>query len=372
MAEREENREKLAALCRRFGFPGELTEVRPLSGGHINTTCAVTLAQGGAVRRLVLQRINGAVFRDPAGLMANVGLVTGHIRERGGTFVLPWYPGPAGAPCVRLDREVWRACDYVENARTFGAEEADEELLERAGAAYGRFLRALKDLDPARLTETVPRFHDTACRLEECLAAAAADPLGRGAGAAAELALLRAARPFAADFSRRRDHLPLRVTHNDAKLENLLFHRDARQVLAVIDLDTCMPGRVCYDFGDLVRSGAWRSGGAGRRLDPARFRACARGFLGETADLLTGAEARSLAPGAAAVTLELAARFLGDYLTGDRYFPPEYPGHNLDRARRQLALYRDMRSRLAEMEGMVRACLAEFSSAPPSPPDRPR
>ena len=172
-----------------------------------------------------------------------------------------------------------------------------------------------------------------------------------------EIALIRENAAFGSSLGAkiRTGELPLRVTHNDTKTNNVLFDRDTREPLVVIDLDTCMPGLICHDFGDSVRFAACakaegRSGGL--RLDLPLFHAYADGYLSEMRGLLTDAEIRSLPEGAAVITLELAVRYLGDYLTGDKYFRGGRPGQNLDRARAQLSLFEDMMKHMEDMHAV--------------------
>ena len=365
----EEVKDKLADICRRFCLPGELTAWRRLSGGNINLTYAVTLSAGQGPRTYLVQRVNGYVFRDPVGLMKNIDRVTRHLMdqeetgERLGT--LRYYRTASGENYVMLDQgetaEIWRVCDFIVNTVTFEAGEGEAQVLRGAGKGFGGFLRRLRELDPSELAETIPHFHDTAYRLREFFRIVEEDPLGRAKDVEREITVIRGGRELAGRLSARREQgeLPVRVTHNDTKTSNILFDRETLEPLAVIDLDTCMPGLVCYDFGDLVRFAACRAEKEGGfRLDPDRFRACSEGFLSETADFLTGAEIDALPVGAAAVTLELASRFLGDYLVGDLYFRTEYPTHNLDRARRQLELYQDMLLCMEEMKRIIDSVLA--------------
>ena len=358
--------EKLAYVCAAFRLPGRLAGYLRMEGGKINTSYAVTLRAGEANRRYFIQQVNRYVFRDPVSVMENIRRITGHLLAQD-CETLSFHTTAEGKNYLLLgegEGELWRATDFIEDAVSFRTGDRNSLLLERAGQAFGSFLRQLRDFDISQLTETIPRFHDTELRLKELFRAAEEAPLERAGDAEEEIALVRASRDFAGSLGRlhRRGELPLRVTHNDTKLSNVLFNRDTLEPLAVVDLDTCMPGLVCHDFGDAVRSAAWRpekSGPpetSGPRLDLSLFRAYTEGFLGETADFLTDAELASLAPGAAVITLELAARFLTDYLTGDRYFRAGYPGQNLDRARAQLALFQDMMRKMETMEEVVRRC----------------
>lgn len=361
-------RRTLACLCRRFCLPFERLGYRQIPNGHIHETYALTLSTGREVRQFLAQKVNRFVFGDPVGMMRNIDLITQHIRskevapERRG--VLRYCHTPEGNSYVILgegeNAAFWRICNFIEDAVTFASGEGTPTALRMAGKAFGRFHRQLLDFNPSLLTETIPHFHDTAYRLKEFLRVAERDPMDRGKNAAREIAVIRENLTFADALCRQIENgvLPLRVTHNDAKTDNVLFDRHTLEPLAVIDLDTCMPGLVCYDFGDTIRFAACKGGengtdGLGLRLDLELFRACTEGYLSEMGAFLTTAELDSLAIGAAAVTLELAARFLIDYLTGDLYFRTAYPEHNLTRARSQLALFQDMTLRMEEMRAIV-------------------
>ena len=355
----EENllfQEKLAYICAAFRLPGRLTHYRRLDGGKINASFVVTLRAGEADRRYFIQQVNRYVFRDPVSVMENICRITEYLMAQD-CETLRFYTTAEGRGYLLLGEgeEFWRATDFIEDAVSFQTADGNSLLLERAGQAFGSFLRQLWDFDVSQLTETIPRFHDTEFRLKELFRAAEEAPLERSRDAEEEIALVRANRD-SADMLRRCGALPLRVTHNDTKLSNILFCRETLEPLAVVDLDTCMPGLICHDFGDTVRSAARRTETPSPRLDLSLFRAYTEGFLGETAGFLTEAELASLAPGAAVITLELAARFLTDHLAGDRYFRTEYPGQNLDRAREQLALFQDMTRKMETMEEIVWIC----------------
>jgi len=364
MAEAASIGEKLAAICKQFRLPGELVHWERLTGGKINATYRVDLRQGGELRRYLVQGVNKYVFPDPAAMMENVCRVTRHLRSKapkdGRPGSLRYYPTAQGDGCLFSSRdgeaEFWRVCDFLANTVTMGPAEQTPRTLTMLGRAFGAFTRQLLDLDPAGMAETIPRFHDTPYRLEVLARAAAEDPLGRAKEAGPELRLILDRRDRAGTLRRQlaQGRLPLRVTHNDTKPANVLLDRDTLEPAAVIDLDTCMPGLTAYDFGDSIRSGACRRETGGRRLDLDLVRAYAEGYLGETAGLLTPAEEDALADGAAVVTLELAARYLTDHLTGDRYFSAHYPGHNLDRAREQLGLFREMEDHGEELRAVIR------------------
>ena len=368
-----QTRETLTMVCRQFGLPGELIGFQRIPTGRINATFCAMCSDGNGVHRFLIQRVNPHVFQDPVAVMENIRVITEHLRQGelgpSSRECLQYYETVEGKNYILLDGALWRVRDYLENTVSVNAAEGDVRLLRRAGAAFGRFSRRLLDLDPRRLTETIPGFHDTNHRLRTLFQSSVEDPVGRTKTAEREMAVFQANRTLAETLCRQLQWggLPLRVTHNDTKTDNVLFDRDTLEPVAVIDLDTCMPGLICYDFGDLVRSGASVGEGTEKWLDLNRFQACAEGYLSETAGFLTGREISSLVPGAMAVTLELAARFLSDYLVGDRYFRAEHPIHNLLRARGQLALFHDMKAHEEEMKEILRACKAKACSEKPIP-----
>ena len=365
-------KDTLISICRRFQLSGDLTECRLITRGNINTSWYVELREGNKVGQYLVQKINGHVFPDPAGVMANIDRITRHLSEKEKGVpqhrVLHFHHTEEGANYLVLGEGEtagsWRLCDYIGNSVTFDAGKGGLPVLRSAGKAFGRFTRQLLDFDPLLLTETIPHFHDTPYRLRSLLDAVENDPLGRAKNAEEEIGIVRENLDFAGTLQGKLDRgeLPLRVTHNDTKTNNVLFHRDSLEPLAVIDLDTCMPGLVCHDFGDMIRFAACAADTADpsrRKLDRSRFRACAEGYLSETRDFLTSAELDSLATGAAVITLELASRFLTDYLTGDNYFRIDHPEHNLIRARGQLSLFQDMMAKMEEM----REIISQLSSA---------
>ena len=378
MNEKAASKEKLTSICRLFRIDGDILVYRWIPAGHINTAYYVAVYNGKEVTQLLVQKINTYVFREPVGMMRNIERITEYIRssertmekrrrlhfrhtaERKNYLVLK-NGVPAGDDVDFQDESVefWRVYNYIECSTSFETAGGDPEVLRMSGKAFGRFNKQLKDFDAAQLMESIPHFHDTVYRMYSFFDIVEKDPKGRAAQAAREIAGIRENRDFAGTLCRQIEagELPIRVTHNDTKTNNILFDKDTLDPLVIIDLDTCMPGLACYDFGDTVRFAACTAEEdqpEGMRLDLRLFRAYAEGYLSEMKDVLTPAEVESLSTGAAVITLELASRFLGDYLAGDRYFRIEYPEQNLRRAQAQLALFQDMMRHMDDMRQIIR------------------
>ena len=374
-----DEKEKLAYILKQFRIEGDILVYRWIPTGHINTAYYVALYNGKEMYQFLVQRVNTYVFRDPVGMMRNIELLTEHIRraepkmekrrrlhfrhtrDRRNYIVL--HDGVAmgpGEPFDPLDEryEFWRVYNFIEYSKSFETAEGDTEVLRRSGEAFGRFLKQLSDFDASQLIESIPHFHDTAYRLQAFFDTVATDPLGRAAACGEEIRLIREDADFGCTLCRQieRGELPIRVTHNDTKTNNILFDVDTLDPLVIIDLDTCMPGLACYDFGDTIRFAACTAQedqSEGMRLDLELMRAYTEGYLSEAGSVLTTAEVESLATGAAVITLELASRFLMDYLLGDKYFRIDYPDQNLKRARAQLKLFQDMMAHMKQMQAMI-------------------
>lgn len=360
---------ELREISRAFAIPGRFVDARPHGSGHINDTFIVRTEEGEALGRYVIQRINTRVFKDPLALMRNVQRVTEHLErklaepagEPGRREVLRLIPTLDGAPC-HLDAAgyAWRGYHFIEGTRTVDVVEGVEQAHE-AGRAFGAFQRQLADLPPPRLYETIPGFHDTPARLAALERAAREDRAERSARAGPELEFVLARRARGALLTERLadGRLPERVTHNDTKLNNVLFDRTTGRSVCVIDLDTVMPGACAWDFGDLVRTATCTAEEDERDLERVVVRldlyeALAAGYLEAARDFLEPAELESLVVGGELIALELGARFLHDFLDGDRYFKIARPDHNLDRARAQLALVASLERRRPELQGLIR------------------
>ncbi len=357
------DRETIGRVGKAFALPGTVTEVVPVTDGLINRSFRVEYASRKGTRRYLFQEINTRVFTDPDGLMENIGRVTAHLgrKNAAGSYTrraLHFYPAADGRLCAETDGICWRAADYIPSVTPDKL--AGLEVVRRVGQAFGEFQRALSDLDGRLLHETIPSFHDTAGRLASLFAHAEADPLGRRKEAEAQLAEFARLKDKAGALSLAfaRGEFPVRVTHNDTKANNVLFDPDTLLPAAVIDLDTVMPGFAPYDFADAVRflanTAAEDEPDVSKvALSPGRFRALAEGFVPEVRDAWTAEETEALPLACLSITVETAARFLDDYLTGDTYFRTSYPGHNLVRAGSQLALARSMEAQEAFMTAVT-------------------
>lgn len=334
--------------CKRFG------------GGHINQTYLVTTDAGHSY---VLQRINQHVFRNPPQLMENANGVTSFIRAKG-EKALHFLTTADGTACYCDEEgEYWRSYEFVVGLCMDAAETAED--FRQSGLAFGQFQNLLSDYPAHTLHETIPNFHNTPDRYRQLKEAIAENRSGRLATCGPEVAFYLANEAMGSKLAEmlQKGLLPLRVTHNDTKLNNVLLDPETHAPLCVLDLDTVMPGLSAYDFGDSIRFGAATAAedekdASRMKLDIALFEAFTRGFL-TGAPSLTDAEVKALPLGAFTMTLECGSRFLKDYLDGDIYFRTAYPEHNLIRCRTQMAMCADMLHRWDEMEAAVARIAAE-------------
>ena len=333
--------------------------------GNVNRTYKVNyIRDDGKPKSYIVQRVNTYVFKNPVQVMDNIDLVTEHLHARAPKKrSLHFHHTADRKTYVVGENGFWRLFNYIPS-NTYNATE-NLRIIRNAGEAFGEFQTLLSDFDAGRLYETIPDFHNTRKRYEKLVADAQADSMGRLAEARAEYDWLLSVRERACRLTELHEagELPLRVTHNDTKINNVLFDRETDEALVVIDLDTVMPGLVGHDFGDAIRFAANRVEEDCPQADKAGvnmevFRAFTEGFLSRTAATLTQGELDTLAQSCLSLTCELATRFLDDYLLGDPYFKIRDPKHNLVRTRCQVALAKDMLRNMDEMERIVRECAA--------------
>ena len=358
-----------------FRFEGEYIDSRELTSGNINETYVLEYRGNGRTNMYILQKVNTYVFRDPLGVMQNIAAVTAHLKasliKSGGSAerqVLELVR-TRNDDIVFQDRKlgVWHAYTYITKALALD-QVTEPAQMEEVGRAFGRFQRNLADFPAEALFETIPNFHHTTKRFYAFVRAVDEDKAGRAREVEEEIEFFFERRRMMGEIVRLLDCkvLPLRVTHNDTKSNNVLLDEETGKSLAVIDLDTVMPGSSLYDYGDAVRFGASTAREDEEDtsligLDMEKTRAFTRGFVQETAGILSVEELSRLPLGVKVLTAELAMRFLTDYLDGDLYFKVNSPVHNLVRARAQMALLMDVERREDELNEMVKRYITRYS-----------
>lgn len=354
------------SLTEAFEVPGRLVEAEPLGSGHIHATYVASLQPPAERRRVLIQRLNTAIFSDPERLMENLIRVTDHLRRRLAERrvddldrrCLRVIPTREGRPLhVAPDGAYWRAFAFIEGARSYDVA-ASPRQAHAAARAFGSFDELLSDFPEPSPAVTIPHFHDLAARQRALEASALADSHRRVARVEAELTAARDAYEQVSQLldASGADDLPQRVVHNDCKLNNVLLDDQSGEGICVIDLDTVMVGTVLSDFGELVRSASCRAPEDARDpstvgFDLALFRALARGYLEGVAGMLTEPELNALPAAGAALSLENGIRFLTDHLSGDVYFRATRENQNLERCRAQLTL---VERQLEQLDAMRR------------------
>ena len=344
MSNRTYSEEELLSVLSAFGVT-DVVKVARYGSGHINDTFKADDVRGVSY---ILQRINTDIFPDADGMMENISRVTSHIRSKGGrSLEVLGYKKP------------WRLYAFITGARTIDLiENADQAFL--AANAFAQFQNALTDLPEPRLNEILPKFHNTVNRLKLLDEAAAADVKDRLKLVQREMDFINARREEAGRIvnAMASGEIPERITHNDTKINNVMLDDVTQQGVAVIDLDTVMPGSALYDFGDMVRTSTAAAAEDEKDLDKVfsrkeYFEALVKGYL-KDAKFLNAAELDALAFSGRLITLTIGIRFLTDYLAGDTYFRTAYDDHNLVRCRTQLKMVRSMEDQRDEYERIVR------------------
>lgn len=345
----------------------KMVSVGPFGEGHINDTYAAVIENNGEKRRIIVQRINHSIFTEPAALMDNIYGVTTFLKKiieaNGGDVLretLTVIPAKDGKLYfVDEGGNYWRSYIFIEGATTYQSIQTKEDFY-NCGAAFGNFQRLLADYPADQLSESIPNFHNTEKRFEAFVEAVNKDICGRAKDVQAEIEFAMARKEAACEIVNmlKEGKIPLRVTHNDTKLNNIMIDDATGKAICIIDLDTIMPGAAAYDFGDSIRFGA--STGAEDEVDLSKiemslelFEVFASGYLSVAKEFLTDEELYSLSIGAKIMTFECGIRFLTDYLSGDTYFKIHRPNHNLDRCRTQFKLVADMEKKMDQMHVIV-------------------
>lgn len=360
--------EAIAAFALEAAANGRLVSKTPYGNGHINDTFLVRCQTAdNTEKRYILQRMNHDIFKNPPQLMENMVHVTKYLRKKilsqGGDpdrETLNVLKTQGGADCYQdSGNNYWRVFSFIENSMCLEKVENAKDFYD-SGAAFGNFQRMLADYPAETLHETIPNFHNTPSRLQDFQKAVRTGDKERAALAQREISFVldRVREASVLTDLLSEGKLPLRVTHNDTKLNNILFDADTHKALCIIDLDTVMPGLSLYDFGDSIRFGA-NTGAEDETdltkvgLDLGLFEAFTKGYLEGCKGSLTAKEIEMLPMGAKLMTYECGMRFLADFLTGDHYFKVHRGNHNLDRARTQFQLVADMETKWDEMTAIV-------------------
>ena len=347
---------KLAAIVDQFAIDGDVKGITAYGDGHINVTFLINTDQ----HRYILQKMNTDIFPDTVHLMRNIELVTAYLRSKN-QETLDIVPTKDGASYIENEEVdgAWRIYKFIEGTISYNLV-PNADVFRESGAAFGEFQNFLAGFDASQLTETIAHFHDTPSRFRDFKAALEADKMGRAETCKPEVDFFLAHED---QYSRIMDGLadgsvPLRVTHNDTKLNNILFDKTTGEGLCVIDLDTVMPGLAANDFGDSIRFGANHCAEDEADLSKVNFsmelfEIYTKGFLQAAGEAFTPLEKQTLPWGAKLMTMECGMRFLSDYLEGDHYFHINYEQQNLNRARTQFKLTSGMEENWDAMQKVI-------------------
>jgi thiamine kinase-like enzyme len=357
-----------------FNIPGDVTWIKPYGGGHINDTYQVH-CQNATVSNYLLQKVNTYVFRDIVGLMNNFDLVTKHIRKKlienntkdVARRSLEVIKTKKGDLYQNVDGQSWRVLNFIEDHKVF-AGATNPEIAYEGARMFGQFLTQLSDLDPSRIAETIPNFHNIGFRFDNFEKAIKLDSAGRVNLLKAEIKYVRSSHEIMSVIQNlgEKKVIPPRIVHNDTKINNVLFDQQNKG-LCVIDLDTIMPGFVHFDFGDGIRTSANTGEEDDKDLknvnyDLAIFEAFSAGYIESIQHILTEEELKSLAHAALLFPFIMGLRFLTDYISGDVYYKIKYKEHNLVRARAQFKLAQDGEAKLAEMQRIIKKLFSKHKN----------
>ena len=355
----------LKEIGRKFRLQGEIYSYDVITIGNINSTYRVTYTRDdNSLKSYLFQKVNTNVFKNPVKIMENIDNVTTFIRNKyPDQITLHFHHTDEGYNYYVYGKDAfWRVVNYIDSV-TYDSTD-DLGIIELMGKAFGDFQTQLADFDGSVLHETIPNFHNTKKRLDTFFAHVEEDPCGRVAEVRKEIEYFASIREKAQELSIRfaNGEIPNRVTHNDTKCNNVLFDKKTKTPIVVVDLDTIMPGMAIYDFADAARfivntTVEDEPDTSKVFFDTAKFRALAKGFLEATRDSLEPIEIENLVKATFSMTIEIAVRFLDDYITGDHYFRCAYPKHNLVRTRCQLKLAQDIERKWEELEWIVKDVL---------------
>lgn len=357
-------------IIEKFNINGKVINIEVNNSGIINNTYVATFErEDGTTKKYLIQKINTTVFTEPYKLMKNIEGVTSYlkrqmIKENDMDHRVPEVIKTKDNRSLCYieengERDYYRIYEYIENAVTYDCS-IDPKIVYRTGQAFGNFQRLLRNYPMSRLSETIKDFHITDKRYKKLIEDIKIDSEGRVLEVAPEIVFILMREDICSLITEElgTEEVPYRVTHNDTKVNNVMMNKDNGDFLAVIDLDTVMPGSMLFDYGDGVRSTASTAKEdetdlSKVQLDLELFEAYTKGYLSEMAPYITYEELSLMGESIRIITLELAIRFLNDYINGDTYFKTNYEKHNLDRARNQIALVKDIESKLDYINNFI-------------------
>lgn len=353
---------KMYRILKKFNVHDEIQDIKTIVNGHINTTYLVKVNDID----YIIQGINTEVFKKPREIMENIKNVTAHIRSK--LIIADMDPerGTLNFLCDRegknyfvIENEFWRVCPFIVNTSSYNRVK-NLKMLTNAGYGFGNFQKLLSDYPMRKLHETIPDFHNTKKRLDYFFECVEKDDSGRVKDILSDVQFFKDRYESAGRFTDMiaNKTMPIRVTHNDTKYNNILIDNDTYEAVCVIDLDTVMPGLAVYDFGDAIRFAASTAAEDETNLekvslDMKYFEAFTKGFIGALESSLENVEIENMAQGCINITVELASRFLADHINGDKYFRIHHPNHNLERARSQMRLAAEMEKKFDEMNKII-------------------
>ena len=361
----------LQEVFENYGFDSaSYVNIKQIKIGHINSTYTLYFDQGSTVKRYLLQEINTNVFKNPIQLMENIENVTAFLSEKVRLSGAKNYENLSlkviktkdnHSYMISSKNHFFRVYNFIENAKTY-QKTNDLKLFANAGKTIGAFQNMLSDFDASILYETIPNFHNTPYRFNTFLKTLEKDPCDRAKLCDEEIQFVLHLKDFTSVITSliEQNKIPLKVTHNDTKLNNIMFECETKEGLCLVDLDTVMPGTILYDFGDAIRSGCNRAEEDEKNLEKVQFsvdlfKAFSEGYLSAVCDSITQCELDHLVDSAILMTFECGMRFLTDYIDGDHYFKTKYEDHNLVRCRTQFHLVKQMIEQKDVLEEIVQS-----------------
>ncbi len=364
----------LQKVVEQFALQGDVVDIKKINKGYINSTYRIeTVSKSNHTHKYLLQRINTNVFENFDALMSNFRLITEHLAknlEMPGQHkhgpVHKIYPTKDGKLYYVNGKSVWRVMKYLDNTYSLDIPNSSD-LFYYAGVSFGRFIKAASSVDISEIYEVIPDFHNTKKRYLDLEEVISRNPCSRVEGVSREIAYIRANTDLFGKISDALESgkIPTRVCHNDCNLNNILFDRDTHLPVAIIDLDTVMPSSPLYDFGDSMRIGTNTAKDDEKDLSKVScnldlYEKYARGYMEACGDILTREELELFPYAALIITAEDGIRFLMDHINGDTYYHIDYPGQNLDRARTQLKLLDDMKSKISDIRRILQKIYDEL------------